>query len=166
MVDAVLQRVLATRPSIAQLWHAVRELPGGPAVFSRFISQLSPHTASLGARVRCLEEGLVEIVMRDRRSQYDMNGSVHAAVLTNLAEMTSGLAIRYVVDRRGEARLSRISLEIVASAVGEVHATCEDLIPRGVGQHAPTLRVCLRDTNGVVVANATTLWNIRVSGSG
>ena len=166
MVDAAFQRVLSARPSLSHLWHAVRSLPGGPAMFSRLVSQLSPHSAGLGARVHCLEEGLVEVVLRDRRGLYDMNGTIHAAVLVNLAELVTGLALRYVVDRRGEARLRRISLEVLGAATGEIRATCEDVVPTRVGQHSPTLRACLRNREGEVVANATSLWDVHIMASG
>ena len=165
-MDAVFQRVMDTRPSLSHFWNAIRSVPGGPNLFSRLIAQLSPHTSTLGAKVSCLEEGLVEVVVKTRRSQCDMNGDVHPAVLVNLAELTTGLAIRYVSDRRGDARLSRISLEVLDSARGELFATCEDTAPRAVGRHAPTMRATIRDSDGVVVAYATALWEMRIYAGG
>lgn len=159
-MEAVFQRMLSTRPSIAQLWNAVKELPGGPGMFSRLIGQLSPHSGSLGARVLRLEDGGVEVFLKDRRILFGADGSLHVSVLANLAELTTGLAVQYVVDRRGEAVLKSLTIEALAPSMGSVTASCDDLVPVRAGRYSPSLVATIRDDDGVVVARATTTWDV------
>ena len=161
-MDALIQRLLATRPSLGQLWHALRSLPGGPAIFSRFIAQISPQSAVLGAQVEVLEEGRVELSVTPKRSFLNAEGDVHAAVLINIAELASGLAVRYVTDLRGDATLKRIELECCAPARGVLTASCDSLVPVRQGTHHSTLHTTVRDADGAVVARVTSLWIIAI----
>lgn len=161
-MEAVLNRLTSTRPSVAALWSALSAVPGGKAVFSTLLGVMAPYTRTIGARVRELSEGHSEVVLRDRYSVRNHLDSVHAIALMNLGEMSTGLAVLYTVDGRGRGIIRKLEMEYVKKARGTITATCDVTVPTARGDHDVEVQSVLRNEAGVPVAYAKATWKITV----
>jgi acyl-coenzyme A thioesterase PaaI-like protein len=74
-------------------WQTLSVLPFGNRVFSLMVALKAPYTGTIGARVIELAPRFARVEMRDRWFVRNFVPSVHAIAMTNLGEMTSGLAL-------------------------------------------------------------------------
>ncbi len=158
----MLDRLLANRPSISQLWNVLRNVPGGTRVFFRLVGRLAPYTGTIDCDVKRLDAGHSEVVMFDSRRVRNHLGSVHAIALMNLGEVSTGLAMLYAIDGVGRGIITRLSMEYLKKARGPITATCDALIPTNNGRHDVNVEAILRDASGEIVAKATAVWRVSV----
>lgn len=158
----LMQRLMETRPSVAQLWNGLRAVPGGPATFSRLIGKMAPYTGTIGARVKTLETGHCEVELPDRKAVRNHLNCLHAIALMNLGEVATGLAVLYSVDGAGRGIISSLKMDYLKKARGPITATCDAEIPTRPGRHDISAEALLRNTDGEVVAKAYATWRITI----
>jgi acyl-coenzyme A thioesterase PaaI-like protein len=140
---------------IRGLWDRVGALPGGKALFSRFIGMAAPYTGSIDAKVEVLRSGHAEVVMRDRRGLRNHLKSVHAIALTNLAELTGNIALAYSLPDDARFIVAGLSIDYVKKARGAIRGVCDCPVPETSERREYDVVVSMRDAAGEEVARAT-----------
>jgi acyl-coenzyme A thioesterase PaaI-like protein len=149
-------------------WRRLSRLPGGEALFSRVLGWKVPYTGALGARVRLLEPGRARITLRVRRGVRNHLGSAHAVALTNLGELTTGLAVLTALPPGVPGIVLRLESEFLKKGRGLLTAEAE-AGPIEVEPGDSTefwVDAVIRDLEGDPVARVRALWLLGRRGSG
>jgi len=155
-----LKRLLAmpkldgSRNLVRQAWNLLSGVPGGKAVFSRFVGRMAPYTGSIHPRVTVLRTGYAEVEMADRRELRNHLDCVHAIALANLAELAGNVALAYSLPDDARFIVSGMEIEYVKKARGTIKAVGEAPVPRTSARAAYDVPVSLRDESGEEVAKA------------
>lgn len=162
---------------LLSMWRRVRRLPGGGRLFGWLVGRTARYTGSIAPRVLELEAGRCRVLMRDRRRLRNHLGSIHAVALTNLGEMTTGMALTTALPAGVRAIPVGLSMEFLKKARGPVTCTCACGPVTGAdvaallaapapaaGEPAPSvsreIEGELRDEEGDVVARFTARWRL------
>lgn len=119
----------AANNALMRRWGLCGWLPGGRWLFSQLIGWMVPYTGSLGAEVEELAPGRARVRLRQRRAVSNHLGSVHAAALANLGEMTLGLAMTALQPPGGRFIPTRLEVDYLKKARGTLLCVVE-LPPR------------------------------------
>jgi acyl-coenzyme A thioesterase PaaI-like protein len=119
-----------------------------------------PYTGALGARVVELESGHARVELRERRGVRNHLGSVHAAALTNLGELASGLAMMTAATAGVRGIPIRLTTEFFHKARGVLVAESRATFPHVTESTDHEAVAEIRDADEVVVARVTALWRI------
>lgn len=74
-------------------WNFSTAMPFGKWLFSAIIGVKAPYTGTIGAQVLELSPRYAKVTMKDRWIVRNFVPSIHAVAMTNLGEMTSGMAL-------------------------------------------------------------------------
>jgi len=85
---------------------------------------------------------------------------VHAIALTNLAEVTSGVAMVVALPDDVRGIPIRISIDFVKKARGDLIAECRCDVPTVYAPIEIDVHSEIRDADGDVVARATVRWRL------
>lgn len=143
---------------LRRLWSRLAPLPGGRWLFSRLLGRLVPYTGTLGATVIDLAPGHVRVQLTDRRRVRNHLGSVHAIALTNLGEMTSGLALLGAMPASVRGILVKIETRYEKKARGVLEAECRCAVPIVVAALEQLVETEIRDSSGDIVARVRAAW--------
>jgi acyl-coenzyme A thioesterase PaaI-like protein len=141
-----------------QTWEWLRPLPGGRWLFSRLLGWMTPYTGSVHPEVLELDPGFARIRMRDRRRVRNHLRSIHAIALTNLAEVTSGLAMTAALPATIRGIVVRITIDFEKKARGTLTAECRCVVPAVTDRLEFPVTAVVRDQAGEIVARATVHW--------
>jgi acyl-coenzyme A thioesterase PaaI-like protein len=139
-------------------WTRLKDLPGGPWLFSRLFGLSIPYSGSVRPGIRVLEPGRAVITMGDRRAVRNHLASIHAIALANLAEMTTGLALGYGLPDGMRTILVRVECEFLRKARGTITAASDAPVFTGVVEKEVLVESVLTDEAGDVVAKGRAVW--------
>jgi acyl-coenzyme A thioesterase PaaI-like protein len=160
MATPVTQSRLSVGQQLLNVLNKLSVIPGGYLIFSRIIAWKIPYSATIGARVAILEPGYAKLVLKDRKSIRNHLNSIHAIALTNLGELTSGLALNtgLPVDARGI--VTNICTEYLKKARGTLVAECRCDLPTVTGDMEYTVEAVIKDQEQDIVANVRVVWRL------
>lgn len=145
---------------LVSLWRRCERLPFGRAVFQALLARFVPYSGALGATVLSLAPGQARVALRDRRGVRNHLGSVHAVALTNLGEMTSGLAMTAAMPTGVRGIVTRIETDYVKKARGTLVAESHMAFPEVTGDAGLEVRAEIRDASGETVAVVRVQWRL------
>jgi acyl-coenzyme A thioesterase PaaI-like protein len=145
-------------------WERIRSLPGGRRLFSLFVGLRAPYSGSIRAVVQKLESGLSVVALRDRRSVRNHLRSVHAIALTNLGELSSGLAMLTVLPAGTRGIVVALEVEFHKKARGLLIAEGKAFAPSveslAGGDVESIATAVIRDVERDIVAEVRIRWRI------
>lgn len=145
---------------LRRLWQLLDPLPGGSWIFSRILGWMVPYTGTLGARIRRLEPGYARITLRDRRRVRNHLGSIHAAALANLGEVTSGLAMTVGLAPNVRGIVVSLSTDFLKKARGTLTAESRVQVPDVDRTVELPVEAEIRNQEGDTVARTRAVWRI------
>jgi len=145
-------------------WERLRSLPGGKRLFSLFIGRRAPYTGSIRAVVQKLEPGRTVVTLVDRHSVRNHLRSVHAIALTNLGELSSGLAMLTVLPSGTRGIVVALEVEFHKKARGLLTAEGQAVTPAidslSDGDVESLATAVIRDAERDLVAEVRVRWRI------
>ena len=148
----------ATPKDLRNWWARLSTLPGGKALFSRLFGLAIPYSGSVRPVIHVLGPGRAVIAMGDRRGVRNHLASIHAIALTNLAEMTTGLALGFGLPDGMRTILVRVECEFLKKARGTITAACDAPVFTEIVEKEVLVESVLADASGAVVARARAVW--------
>jgi acyl-coenzyme A thioesterase PaaI-like protein len=144
--------------TLRHTWERLSKLPGGKRLFDRLLGLANPYTGSIDPHFLELGPGHVKVAMQDRRAVRNHVSSVHAIALANLGEMSTGLALMAGLPDDARAIITRLELDYLKKARGELVAECRCTPPTSSQRQEVECRSEIRDRDGQVVARARAVW--------
>ena len=148
---------------IRQRWDQLSTRPGGKWLFSKALGWMAPYTGTIGARVQEVRPGYAKATIRQKRRLQQHLGSVHAAALFNLCEMTSALAMMYALPGDARGIPTSLSIEYLKKARGLLTAEGKAPIVESSAEGGYDVEVEVKDEAGDVVTKVVAHWLIRPS---
>jgi len=143
-----------------KLWDKLRRIPAGRLLFRKVLGRAVPYSNTIAPEILELRPGYARIRMKDRKLVRNHLGSIHAVALTNLAELTSGLALNCGLPENARGILKSFSIEYLKKAHGPLIATSETALPLSNARQELTVAVETRDESNFVVTRAQAVWLI------
>lgn len=146
--------------NLLDLWRRLAPLPGGPWLFSKLFGFTVPYSGSVGPRIRLLEPGHAVVEIPDRRSNRNHLGSVHAIALTNVAEITSGLALMTGLPPTVRGIVTGLSMTYHKKARGPIRAVARVAVPTVRQDRDFDVMAECFDGAGTLVATGQVRWRL------
>ena len=149
---------ISTASRLMHSWQRCHRLPGGRFFFSRMLARTVPYSGSIRPQVEELAPGDARVRMKDRPHLRNHLSSIHAIALTNLGELTSGLAMMAALpgDMRGIP--VELNIEFVKKARGDIVAHGHSPTPIPGASADYKAQAILEDSEGDTVARLTARW--------
>ena len=119
-----------------------------------------PYTGALGATVVQFDPGHVRVRLRDRRGVRNHLRSVHAIALSNLGELSTGLALLGALPPTVRGILTGIDTEYRKKARGLLDAEARCEVPEVAASIEQVVEAEIRDAAGDVVAVVHARWRL------
>lgn len=157
-----MSRTIKNNPLVRlqKLWSVLQNQPGGHWLFSRLLNWLIPYTGTIGANVKVLKPGYAQLELRDRRRVRNHLNSIHAIALTNLGEITSGLALLRALSNDTRGIPTKISIEFFKKARGTLMAESHCELPNITEDTDFEVIANIKDSEGDIVAQTTVNWRL------
>jgi acyl-coenzyme A thioesterase PaaI-like protein len=149
-----------TGAELLDLWRRLAPLPGGPWLFSKLFGFAVPYSGSVGPRIRELTPGHAVVEIPGRRSNRNHLGSVHAIALTNLAEITSGLALMTGLPPTVRGIVTGLSMTYHKKARGPIRGVANVTVPHVSDDRDFDVTAECFDREGALVATGHVRWRL------
>lgn len=139
----------------------------GTYFFSFVLSVVSPYTGSINPSVEKIANGEARVAMYDNPWIHNPFGCIHAVAITNLAEVTAGLAVTSCLQQVEGVRGIPLSQHTswYAKARGSLVATAVctvNMVPHASGRHEFSIVVVIKNEAKATVAESTLVWRVHV----
>lgn len=114
---------------VLHFWQYFSKYRLGKWLFSYLIRFVNPYSGILGAYINVLEPGYTEVLLTDKKKNRNHLNSVHAIALTNLGELSSGLALLSSLKPHMRGIVTHISIDFLKKARGTLKAVCDCKLP-------------------------------------
>lgn len=142
------------------LWRRLGGSAPGRWLFAQLIRIAVPYSGTIGARVKAIAPGRSVVTLRDRRRVRNHLRSVHAAALTNLAELSSGLAMLAALGPGVRGIPVAITIRYHRKARGLLTATGSASPPTVTAAVEALAHADITDAEGRLVADADVTWQL------
>jgi acyl-coenzyme A thioesterase PaaI-like protein len=148
---------------IKTAWKKFQKIPGGKNIFSYLISYIIPYTGSISPVVLLIETGRASVLLKDKKFLRNHLNSIHAIALANLGEFSTGLCINYQLPKNAKSILTKIEVEYIKKARGELTSDAIFSLPVDLKNNT-TYKVTALITNSEkeLVAKVDAQWRIRI----
>ncbi len=140
------------------LWTRLSTIPCGKWLFSKVIGWMIPYTGGIKPYVLEVGAGHAKVRMTDRRHVRNHLKSFHALSLSNLGELTTGLAIHFALNDEARAILTKLEIEFLKKARGTINAIAETKIPESAFKGPQVVEAQLFDEKRDLVARVRATW--------
>ena len=145
---------------VLALWRSLSGLPFGPSLFMFVFGRMVPYSGALGARVRRLEPGQVQLELADRRGIRNHLDSIHAIALANLGELASGLAMTTGLPAGVRGIVLGIDARYLKKARGTLSVDCAVTVPEVRESTDFEVHAEIRDAANEPVSRVTVRWRL------
>lgn len=142
------------------LWNKLAGIPGGRVLFNFLIARKIPYSATMGARIDVLNPGYAKLVLKDKHSIRNHLNSIHAIAITNLGELTSGLALNTGLPANVRGIVIKITTDYLKKARGTLTAECQCELPNVTRDMEYTVKAAIKDRDNDIVANVSATWRL------
>jgi acyl-coenzyme A thioesterase PaaI-like protein len=139
-------------------WNKLKDKPFGKTIFSRGVGKLAPYTGTIKALVTDLEPGRCTTFLKYRKSNMNHLRSTHAIALSNLGEMTSGLAVLSGLGSEIRGILTGLEMDYIKKAKGDLTAECLCEIPQVNSSLKYMVTTNIKDAANDIVAIGRFHW--------
>jgi len=139
-------------------WKKLKDKPFGKYLFSKAVGRMAPYTGSIKALITDLRPGDCQVFLKERKSNKNHLNSIHAIALINLGEVTSGLAVLSGMSNQIRGILTKLEMEYIIKAKGDLTARCVCDIPEVKDELNYTVQTEIKNTNGETVAIGKFYW--------
>lgn len=133
-------------------WSLLSGTRAGRLAFSRMIGRFVPYTGTIRPVVDELGNGCCVVHVDDAPDLRNHLGSVHAAVLFNLVEMTANLAVSSVMPLDARFIVSSMRIDYLHKARGRIVASCTAPTITSAERREHEILVELHDPTGKLVS--------------
>jgi len=145
------EKILAT-------WKKLKDKPFGKKLFSRGVGKLAAYTGTIKALITEVKPGHCQSFLKERSRNKNHLKSIHAVALINLGEMTSGLAVLSGMTNDIRGILTKMEMEYIIKAKGDLTAECLCEIPVVKDSLEYSVKTTIKNLSGEVVAVGTFYW--------
>jgi len=149
---------LTSASSLLDLWRRFRRFPGGTRLFSYLLARRVPYSGSIRARIEELTPGYARAHLADRKRLRNHLQSIHAIALTNLGELTSGLAMTAAMPRGLRGIPTELHIEFLKKARGPIVAEGRSPTPEPDRDGTYEAEALMKDSTGDSVAILRARW--------
>jgi acyl-coenzyme A thioesterase PaaI-like protein len=143
-------------------WNRLERMPGGRWLFNRMLARRVPYSGSIDPQVEELRPRYARVTMRDRRAVRNHLNSIHAIALTNLGEVTSGLAMITALPAGTRSIVTGLSSEFLKKGRGRLTAECSCEVPSIIDRDTDQVVTAdITDDAGDLVARVEVRWRLR-----
>lgn len=110
-------------------WQKLQNKPLGPWLFNQILAFKVPYSGSIKPKVKILEPGHCQVLLKYRRSNTNHLNSIHALATANLGELVGGLAMLTGLPEDVRGIVTRIDTEYLKKARGDLIGQADVDIP-------------------------------------
>lgn len=144
--------------TLKRSWQILSKQPLGKWLFSKAIGRMIPYTGSISPQVVEVGPGHAKVRMSDKKGLRNHLASFHALALSNLGELTTGLALHFALKDQSRAILTKLEVEFLKKARGTITADSTTNIPGPSWQGAQVVEAQLFDEKQDLVARVKATW--------
>ena len=153
--------LLAITPqSLKTLYDKLQARPLGHFLFNLTLKIAIPYSGTINAHVIELQPGWAKVRLPDRRRVRNHLNSIHAVALTNLGELTSGLALNMALPQNTRGIVTCLTTDFFKKARGDLIATCRCTLPTIETHTDFTVVAEIYDAKQTCVAKTTVHWRL------